>query len=199
MNIFDKIKGILFNSEKFFSSINKEKTLKEAFKFYAVLAAFSAVMGYIIFLIFGDIFIASFLKIFNQLGAQIPETSNLRTFGKTFLGYIISVVGSFGSAAILYVWLLIFGGKEGYPKAYQLSVYSQTPSLLLSWIPIVNLISWVYSFILLVVGTRKIYNFSNTKSVLIYLIPLIILFIIGLMFFTLAIAFLSTLNGSNLV
>src|SRR3989344_4844223 len=199
MNIFDKIKEILFNSNQFFSSLKKEKTVQESFKFYIILAAFSAIMGYIMFLIFGDIIMDSLLKIFSQLGADIPETGNLQTFGRTLLGYLFSVIGSFVSAAILYLWLLIFKGNEGYQKSYQLYVYSQTPNLLFSWIPVVSIISWIYSFALLVIGTRKIYNFSNTKSVLIYLIPLIILFIIGLMFFAVALAFLSNMNEGSLL
>src|SRR3989344_4538548 len=185
--------------EEPFGEIKIEKTVQESFKFYIILAAFSAIMGYIMFLIFGDIIMDSLLKIFSQLGADIPETGNLQTFGRTLLGYLFSVIGSFVSAAILYLWLLIFKGNEGYQKSYQLYVYSTPPHLLFSWIPVVSIISWIYSFALLVIGTRKIYNFSNTKSVLIYLIPLIILFIIGLMFFAVALAFLSNMNEGSLL
>ncbi len=190
MDIIEKIKQILFDSEKFFSNLNKEKSVEEALKFYAILAAFSAVMSFIIVLLFGDKFTNLILNML-RINQPVPQLTTLKLFGQVVMGYIFVVIGSFVATAILYVWLLIFKGNKGYAKAYQLYIYSSTPGLLINWIPFASVITWIYSFVLLVIGTKKIYNFSNTKAVLIYLIPLIIIFIIGVIFLAAAIAFLS--------
>ncbi|MEK6835182.1 MAG: YIP1 family protein [Nanoarchaeota archaeon] len=179
----DKIKKILLEPTKFFSSL-KEKSLQDAFLYYIILSAFSVIMSYIMFLLFGNIFTK---MIFNMLKLNMPmqEFGTLRMFGQFVLGYIFAVLGSFVGAGFLFVWLLIFGGNKGYNKTYQLMVYSQTPSLLFKWIPFLGIFASIYSFVLLIIGTKKIYNFTTARAVLIYLIPLILVFIIALAFVSL--------------
>ena len=184
MDIFNKIKAILFNPEKFFLGLNKEKSLQDALLFYIILLAFSSIMSYLVTLIFGTSYIGVFYKLFN-LNLPIPKFNALFLFGQIIVGYVLSVLLSFVVVAILYVWLLIFSGNKGYSKAYQLYIYSQTPSLLIKWIPVLGLFAWIYSLVLLIIGTKKIYNFSTTKSVLIYVIPLLIILIFALIFFAL--------------
>lgn len=176
----NKIKQILSKPTKFFSNL-KEKTLQDAFLYYVILSAFTVVMSYIMFLIFGDVVTKT---IFNMLKLDIPmqEFGTIRMFGQFVLGYIFGILGSFIGAAFLFVWLLIFGGNKGYNKAYQLMVYSQTPSLLFKWIPFLGIFASIYSFVLLVIGTKKIYNFSTAIAILIYLIPVILAFIIAFIF-----------------
>ena len=189
MDIFKKIKSVLSNSEKFFLDLNKEKTLEDALLFYIILLAFSAVMGYIVNIIFGEAYIKFIYNLFN-LNFPLPNYNALSLISTTILGYIIGIALSFLAAGILYVWLLIFGGNKGYVKAYQLFVYSTTPKLVFGWIPIISFITGIYSLVLLIIGTKKIYNFSTTKSILIYVIPSVIIAIIALLFLVVLFAFL---------
>lgn len=187
----NKIKRILLNPSKFFSNL-KEKTLQDAFLYYIILLAFNVVMSYIIFLLFGDIVTKMFYNMFNL---PMQNFSSMRMLGQFVLGYIFGILGSFVGAGFLFVWLLIFGGNKGYNKSYQLIVYSQTPSLLFKWIPFIGILASIYSFVLLVIGTKKIYNFTTTRAVLIYLIPLILAFIIALAFVSLGL--LAILKSGN--
>ena len=197
MDIFKKIKFVLSNSEKFFLDLNKEKTLEDALLFYIILLAFSAVMGYIVNIIFGEAYIKFIYNLFN-LNFPLPNYNALSLISTTILGYIIGIALSFLAAGILYVWLLIFGGNKGYVKAYQLFVYSTTPKLVFGWIPIISFITGIYSLVLLIIGTKKIYNFSTTKSILIYVIPSVIIAIIALLFLVVLFAFLKTTSLSAL-
>ncbi len=193
MHFLKKIKEILFNSEKFFLNLSKEKGIQDSLLFYVILLAFSVLMNYLFKISLGEIYTKSFYNIFN-LNLPLPEYDALSLIPTTILGYIIAVALSFLLAGILYVWLIIFGGKKDYAKAYQLYIYSETPSLLLNWIPIVSFFAWIYSFILLILGTKKIYEFSTAKSVLIYLIPLILFGILALFLLTFAVLTLGNLN-----
>ena len=193
MNILNKIKLILFNPDKFFSSL-KEKTIQDSLLYYIILLAFNAIMGYLILLIFGDVFIRYLYNLFN-LNLALPTLNAINLFGQVILGYIFAIAFSFLMVGILYVWLLIFGGSKGYAKTYQLYAYSLTPSLLLKWIPFLSFFIWIYDLVLLVIGTKKIYNFSTTKAVLIYIIPVIIIFILVLFLF---IGILAVLRMTNL-
>ncbi len=188
-----KIKQILTNPNKFFSSL-KEKTLQDALLYFIILSAFSAFMTYIMMLLFGDSFTRMIVNFFN-LNTPIPDFNSVTLLGQTILGYIFTIAASFVVAGILYLWLLLFGGNKGYNKTYQLYTYSQTPTLLFKWIPIVGMFASIYSFILLVIGTRNTYNFSTLKSTLIYLIPLFFLFVIALI---LALGTLAFLNFNSL-
>ncbi|MEK6862615.1 MAG: YIP1 family protein [Nanoarchaeota archaeon] len=193
MNILNKIKLILFYPDKFFSSL-KEKTIQDSLLYYIILLAFNVIMGYLILLIFGDVFIRYLYNLFN-LNLALPTLNAINLFGQVILGYILAIAFSFLMVGILYVWLLIFGGNKGYAKTYQLYAYSQTPSLLLKWIPFLSFFIWIYDLVLLIIGTKKIYNFSTTKAVLIYVIPTIIIFIIVLFVF---IGILAVLRRTNL-
>ena len=191
-----KIKQILTNPNKFFLNLNKEKTLKDALLYFILLSAFSTLMGYFMLLLFGDTFARIVTSMFN-LNTPIPDLSPMKLLGQSVLSYILTVASSFVIAAILYLWLLIFSGNKGYNKAYQLYTYSQTPSFLFRWIPLIGMFAGIYSFVLLVIGTKNIYNFSTLKSTLIYLIPLIVIFIVAIIFLTLGTLAFFNLNSLN--
>ncbi|MEK6907048.1 MAG: YIP1 family protein [Nanoarchaeota archaeon] len=194
MDIINKIKQILFNPEKFFQNL-KEKTIQDALLYFIVLSAFSTIMGYIITVSFGRAYIGSIMNLLN-LNVPLPEFNALSLIPQVILAYILGVLVNFVIAAILYVWLLIFGGNKGYNKSYQLYIYSYTPSTLLNWIPFLSFFTWIYSFVLLVIGTKKIYNFSTARAILIYLIPLILLFIFFLFIFAIV---LTSIDGSSIM
>ena len=152
-------------------------------------------MGYIITVSFGRAYIGSIMNLLN-LNVPLPEFNALSLIPQVILAYILGVLVNFVIAAILYVWLLIFGGNKGYNKSYQLYIYSYTPSTLLNWIPFLSFFTWIYSFVLLVIGTKKIYNFSTARAILIYLIPLILLFIFFLFIFAIV---LTSIDGSSIM
>jgi len=193
MDIFSKIKSILFNPEKFFVGLSKEKTIQDSLIYYIVLLAFNVVMSYIMFLIFGDVITKMVVNMFN-FGQEMPSFSSLQVFGRMIMGYVLGILVGFVIAAILFVWILIFGGNKGYVKAYQLFVYSETPSMLFKWIPFLGFVTWIYDLVLLIIGTKKIYNFSATKSVLMYLIPLALIFIIAFFVIAASVLFLKNMN-----
>ena len=197
MDVLGKIKSILSSPDKFFSNL-KEKTIQDALLYYIILFGFNVVMSYIVFLVFGDAITKTLFSMLN-LNSPIPQFSSMMIFGQMILGYIFGVLLSFVMAAILYVWLRIFRGNKGYVKVYQLFVYSNTPSLLLKWIPFLSFFTWIYDLILLIIGTKKIYNFSTTKAVLIYLIPLAIIFIVSIIILAAVFTFFGNFSALNTI
>jgi hypothetical protein len=163
-DIIDKIKRIFSKPSKFFEDLSKEEGVGESFKFYATLFLFYTLLYYGIRFLFGVLF---------------------KNSGKFFLfsiplSYGLGLGLSFVGAAILHVWILIFGGKEKYSKTYQLSVYSSLPTLLFGWFPIIGgLIGSIYSLCLLIIGTQRVHKISKIKTLWMYIfIPLIILLIL---------------------
>ncbi|MEK6922183.1 MAG: YIP1 family protein [Nanoarchaeota archaeon] len=183
MNLIEKVKQILFSPNTFFSDVEKERRLNKAFIFFIILSAFSAILSSIILFFWRNAY-----TMFFPIDLSVMPYKDLAW--PLLTGFLISIPLSFVSAGVLYIWLKIFKGKRPYREAYKLYVYSKTPNFILGWIPIINLLSWIYSFVLLIIGTHKMYKFSGLKATLIYLIPTIIISFIVLIFLLIAVAFL---------
>ncbi len=178
-----KLKDILFSPRKFFKNVIKEKGIKEAFKFLAIYFMFFIIVNAIIFFIIGK------RSSYNAL-VSLPEITNGLWILMFIFIYLIVLLSSFVSAFLLMMWIRIFGGKWKYENAYKLKVYSNAPYYVFGWIPFIGGLFLIYSLILLIIGTKQIFKFSTLKATLIYVIPLIIIFLLfvilfGLLFFAL--------------
>ena len=94
--------------------------------------------------------------------------------------YVFGVIGMLIVSTIYHGLVLLVGGRK-WIKTFAAVVYSSTPSLLLSWVPIIGFLAYVWSLILLVIGLAKIHKISYWRSaVAVILLPVILLF--GLIF-----------------
>ena len=184
MDIIKRIKGILFEPSKFFDYLVKEKNKKEkgfgnAFLFYVIMSLFVAVLAAIVGIWFQPFQMSMISKI---LGISFPIMTTpiwmISLF--TILGYGIGLLMSFVGAAILHVWILIFGGKENYTETYKLYVYSRTPSYVFAWIPFIGFFIWIWSLVLLIKGTQTMHKISRLRAILMYAIPIVVIIILGL-------------------
>ncbi|PIZ51232.1 hypothetical protein COY27_04380 [Candidatus Woesearchaeota archaeon CG_4_10_14_0_2_um_filter_33_13] len=182
--IIHKIKLVLMEPLLFFDKLRSEQGIKSSFLYFLILSLFGVVMGLIINAIWPTM-ATSLLQKF--MGITLPtETSQSTIIFTTLSFWLLSLLLSFIWAGLLHAWILVFSGKENYEKTYQLYVYSKTPSFVFGWIPFFSLFAWVYSLILLVVGTEKIHSISRKKAILMYLIPvgIFLLLAIGFIFLT---------------
>jgi len=181
MNLFQKIKQILFSPNAFFQNL-KEKGIKEPFTFLLTIAIISSVVGSIINVTLYKNQTLQMLQSF-QISLSLYSVFLILAIGS----YILIIIMDFINAFFLRIYLRLFKGKKPYSDAYRLLVYSFTPTYLFGWIPFVSILALIYSFILLIIGTHKMYKFSPLKATLIYVIPLIIMLflalILGILFF----------------
>ncbi|MBW3011315.1 YIP1 family protein [Candidatus Woesearchaeota archaeon] len=191
MEFIEKIKSVLTEPSRFFSQIGKEKGIGPAFVYLLVLTIISSILAYIVMIFTGNL---SAKIMYTMMGAgelaAMADPTLIYGSGMLFflfiIGIIAALVGSFVVAAILHVWILIFGGKNTYVETYKLYVYKSTPSLLLGWIPLLNMLTWIWGLVLLIIGTMKVHNISKKRAILMYVIPLIVLlafFILGMVMF----------------
>lgn len=97
------------------------------------------------------------------------------------LNIIVGIVGVLIGSAWLHLFVMLFGGK-GYRKTLAASVIASTPLLLFGWIPFVGAITWLWIFVLLIIGISIVHKFSTVKSLLVILISGIIPLLILLLF-----------------
>ena len=128
---YEKAKRILFEPTNFFTNLKKEKDIIEAVKYVGLI--------YFVYGVFVSILLnGGFLFAGGILGKYGIVTGVISFFVTLIVIPVIGVLFSFFNALILFIWLYIFKGRLGYEKAYQLSVYSTTPSVLFAWIPFVG-------------------------------------------------------------
>ena len=180
MHFIQKITTILFKSSNFFSQIEKEHDIKQSFIYYLTLELFYTVLVTMVLFYFPRAY-----TIFFPLFPDIGGGGLVKTMA---IGFIFAIPTSFAVAGVLYIWLRLFKGKRPYYDAYKLYAYSKTPSFIFGWIPLVNFVVWIYSLVLLIIGTQKMYKFTSLKSTLMYIIPLIVILIVLVIF-----GFLATL------
>jgi hypothetical protein len=190
--LINKITDVLTNPETFFENIKKETGVKSAFVYLVILSLFSTILGFIIGQLFEGYSYDLISKLFGTAIPQ-PQYTTLILISLTFLAYGWGLLSSFITAGILHVWILIFRGKETYSKTYQLFVYSSTPGFIIGWIPFISYLAWIYSMILLIIGTQKMHGISKTKSILMYVIPTVLM----ILFFLVIFIFLTAVIKAN--
>lgn len=176
-----KIKQILFSPTEFFKKVSNEKGLVNPFKFIAVVSAFYFFLMFTVSYLIGTTQFDEFIK---SMPLDLPIWATVLLI--IFLIYILSLGLSFVSSFLLFVWLRIFKGKRPYQDAYRLNAYSNAGVYVFGWIPFIGGFAFIYSLVLLIIGTKSMYKFSTLKSTLIYVIPIIVILLI-IIFFMVAI------------
>ncbi len=181
MAMIDKIKDILIRPMLFFDRIKEENGVKKAFIYFMILSFFSTLLAYLVSLVMPAYSIGVIEKLFS---ITVPtEAVQVPTVLTTILYYLLSLGLSFAVAGLLHLWILIFGGKADYTKSYQLYIYAYTPMYVFSWIPFLGFFAGIYSLILLILGTEKMHSISRKRAILMYVIPVGIFLIIGIVGF----------------
>jgi len=97
----------------------------------------------------------------------------------TFITLLISLlIGLFIVAAIVHIFVYLLGGRKGYTQTVKAMGYGMTPSLLLGWIPFLNIIVGIWALIVEIIGIRELQEMSTGKAVLAVILPGIIIGII---------------------
>ena len=170
--MIDIIKHLLMRPGDFFASMYHERGIKDSFVFFGILSfvytILAGIVGYIVLkTYYADLVVIGFGQYFFIM----------------LLVFLAGLLLSFVSAGILFVWIKIFGGKGvEYDKVYQLTVFSRTPSLIFGWIPLVNTLIWIWSMVLLIIGTMKWFDIQRGKAIFMYVLPLVIFAIVYLLF-----------------
>ncbi len=195
MDFVEKIKQVLFHPSVFFNQLPKEKGIGGAFTFIALFGLVYALLSSLVTFISQMIVEAVVTKqnsLFNQSFMNFGLTGPLSIVVGFLVSYIGLLVFSFVIVGILYLWLLLWGGKADYTETYKLWVYASTPQFLLGWIPFVSFLAWIYKVVLLVIGTEIIHKLSRTKAVFAYVIPIVLLIVLVIILMIIAMLMFGT-------
>ncbi len=99
---------------------------------------------------------------------------------------IIGTITLLIAGAIIHICAKILGGKGDYTATVRAFALAETPSAAIGWIPFIGLLAGIWGFILMVMGIRDYHGISTIRALIAVLLPvfiLVILAVLGLMFF----------------
>lgn len=174
MDFVKKVKGFFLEPSKTFDA-SKEDTLIEAIKYFTINAAIFSAIFAIIYAFFPG------LGPILGLGSEsMPETSP--GIAVMILIFVIMMVFAilwvliFGT--ITHIGVYIMGGRKGIIQTLKAVMYASTISLLLGWIPIINIIAWIWALVVEILGIRQLHNLTTGKATLALILPFIMLLIV---------------------
>jgi hypothetical protein len=188
MNMLKRIGVILTDPHAFFKHIQREQGIRNALIYLAILMIVSVGLGTAMSIIMQP-FTIDLVSWFTgiQVPAEEAAMPAMTLVIHALIGYVMAVlIGGFFWAGIVHVWCLLFGGKAGYSKSYQLSVYASTPGMLFGWVPFVSIVAQIWGLILLIIGTQHVHGIARKKAILMWVIPvivLVLLWVLAMLFF----------------
>lgn len=169
---FGKTKKILTSPDAFFNSVRDESGVKSAFVCFAVTSLIGAVINFIIFFtVFGAISAAIGVPVFGGFG-----------FASFFLLWAAGLLLIFAGAAIFHIFVIIFGGRNGYTSTFKAIAYGAVPYNIFSWIPLLGLIFGLWSLYLFIKGISVLHDINMGKAAAAVLLPVIIIFAVSFIF-----------------
>lgn len=173
--IIETTKGFLLNPVETFQQ-HADTSLSKAFQYYAILIVFYAVLF--------SIFEGALLSFgsFPHGGSFVGFATGMLVL--FFICIIIpaSLIGVFFTGLFHHIFVLLLGGEQGVAQTLKAFMYSTVPTLVLGWIPIINVIAAIWSFVLLILGIRELQKISTASAIAAVLIPVVLFILVGIMF-----------------
>lgn len=178
----EKTKKLLRTPKAFYKSVEKEKNWKEAFTYSIVISVIAALFGVLEVTFLYPLFPDQFSGIFT------PENKPqlLDILPAFFVSAVIVVALGFVWSGALHLWLKLCRVKGDYWSAYKAYTYSRAPLSFFGWIPYIGVFFSFYSIYLLVVGMSVHYKVSLKKAFLLIVVPLVLLFVVQTIFYSIA-------------
>ena len=176
---WEKTKKIIRSPEAFYKGVEKEKGWKDAFSYSIAIAVVASLIGVLEISVLYPVFQSALPSIF----APQSTPQILDILPALFVSAVVVVLLGFVWAGALHFWLRLWKIKGDFASAYKAYTYSRAPNSLLGWIPYVGGLFGLYSIYVLVVGISVHYKISKKKSFLLLIGPLLLLFVLQVLFF----------------
>ena len=189
-DLFRLWKDVMFDPIQFYKSLPKDSFRKSNEFYLKVNAVLILAMIILVALIFG---VVMFVIAVSANPTDLPFSDDY--FGLIWLGLLLGMFllspillllqwgYLYVGAAIMHLFVMLFGGKQGFKETVTTVAYASAP-VPLSLIPLVGYAAGVYSIVLVIMGLRERQKMSTGNSVAAVLLPVFIyMFFIGLFYF----------------
>jgi hypothetical protein len=165
--------GFLIKPSKNFDSIKRYR-LGEAFKFMLIISIFFAALNGIV-----GTLISYYIQPMLGLPMVYPaELMPLMIAANTIGSYILIVISLTIWSLWQHLWAYVFGAKKGIEQTMKSVFYGTSPFFLLGWIPLVSIVSVIWSLVLHGIGIKRLHGIETGKAALAIIIAVLIPLII---------------------
>lgn len=163
LSLTDKLVGFIVRPVETFRAVREEE-FGPPVVYYVVLLIINAILTAIV----------AYLGI----GAVADNPPGIGGFIAGLIGAIIfGIIALILWAIFIHIGAKVMGGRGDLADSFKSALYAQTPSLLLGWIPIIGIIFWLWSIVLLFLGVRELHEMDTMRAVIAVVIA-VVLFII---------------------
>ena len=148
IGVVEKIKLLFSSPNDFFSRVN-DKGIGKSCLLLFLAGLISTAIGIVFNLIISSAMYGS-----SQLdgGLEMGKWYSLFSFGFSFILFFAFFAGSFVSAGVMHLVVMLFKGSGGYSRTYNALAYSLVVYYVLAIIPYVGFLGGIYSIVLAVFG-----------------------------------------------
>lgn len=179
INYWEKIK-LLFSKPVGFFEVVREPTIGKSIILYLMVLAVVFAIGFGISMLFSRIFYVNrFISLSSLFGLGYGSAG---LFSIVF--YILYFASSFVYAGISHLIIKWSGGNGKYLDTYNVCAYSLIPFVILTIIPLIGYLSFIYSIILMTFGFSSYHKISKGRAVTAALVPIILaIALLGILIF----------------
>jgi hypothetical protein len=127
--------------------------------------------------------ISGLLTVIFISGLHIGDMYGVNSFSMLLASIIMTPISGiiyiFITGAIFYIIYKVLGGNGTYEGTVRFMSYASA-IVVVSWIPLLNLVAWIYGIYLYIVGGTFVHNVSMGKSALAILLPYIIIILVAI-------------------
>ena len=180
-SIVETTKGFLLKPVETFQE-HDSTSLAKAFQYYAVLTLFYSVL----FGIVEGIFFYS--EIGSAFGDSAVTGSFMGLISWLFIFFLIAfvftscILGIFLYGLFQHVFVLLCGGECGITQTMKAMMYGSVPVLVFGWIPVINVITSIWSLVLMVIGIRELHKLSTGMAAAVVFLPIVLTIVIIILF-----------------
>lgn len=173
---FQRFGTLIRDPESFFKEISNETSVQRAFAAYALVAFLTLLIGTTIGSMLTSA-IYSGINLHGLVGFQIILA---------IIWFALYLAGIFIYAAMTHGLIILFEGTNSYATTFNVFAYSMLPCLVLSIIPFVGWLAFIYTLILETIGLSTAHRISKGKAFLaaflpgVFLAGILIIAIVGL-------------------
>jgi hypothetical protein len=203
-DLVSNVKGFIMTPSEMFKKTSG-KSLNAAYQYYVVLLVIFTIL-------FGIVAVSISLAIFTSMVEQmavIPIVGNvISSAASNFSGFVIAMgvffvyllflfylLGVFVEGLIIHAFVVLMGGEKGVNQTIKTTMYSSTPFLLLGWIPVVSMIAYIWSIVLLIIGIKETQEMELGKAIVVVLIPIVLFIILLSLGAAVNIAFMNAISS----
>ena len=189
LSLTDKLVGFIVRPVESFRAV-RDETLTDGAIYYLVLLIISAILHAIV------AYLGISAADANSTGFNLGMTGSVGAFvGALIVAFISGIIGLILWSVFLHIGAKIAGGRGDFADSFKSAVYSQTPSLLLGWIPVIGFLFALWSIVLLFLGVRELHEVDTMKAIIAVVVAVVLFIIVIAILAFLGLAFLGGIAG----